>query len=195
VAVTTACTADDEGPVTVQPGAPGESGRVLTDEELARQDHPHTAADVAFLHAMIAHHTQAIRMTDLVAERTGREDIPLLAQRIEISQADEIAVMEDWLGARGEPITGHDHDTGGLMPGMLTEAQFADLEAATGAEFDQLFLEMMIYHHEGAVHMVENLVAAGGGQQPELFQIVSHIDSDQRIEIGRMRRLLLDLTG
>ena len=197
IGLASACTAaDDEGgPVAVQPGAPGESGRVLTDEELAGRPHPHAAADVAFLQAMIAHHHQAIRMADLVAGRTDRADIPQLAQRISLSQVDEIAAMESWLVARGEPVAGHHHDPGEPMPGMLTEDQFDDLAAASGAEFDGLFLELMIYHHEGAVLMVAQLLEGGGGQEPEIFQIASHIDSDQRIEIDRMRRLLTELAG
>jgi uncharacterized protein (DUF305 family) len=192
----TACTAaDEEDPVTVQPGAPGEPGQVLT-EPAPAADQPYTAADVAFLHAMIPHHAQALRMTALVEDRTEREDLVLFARRVEISQEAEIAQMEDWLAARGEEVTatGHaHHGTSHLAPGMLTEAQFAQLAEASGAQFDRLFLELMIGHHEGALIMVADLLANGGAQETALFEMVTHIDADQRIEIDRMTEMLAGL--
>ena len=187
---------DDDPARTVQPGAPGEAGRVLTDgpPELAQSS---TAADVEFMHGMIAHHAQALRMTALVPERSDREEIALLARRIEIGQQDEITLMTAWLERRGQAVPDadhhHHHAEGGLMPGMLTEEQFAQLEAARGTEFDRLFLELMTYHHEGALIMVADLLAAGGAQESEVFGIVSHIEADQRIEIDRMRGMLADL--
>ena len=133
-------------------------------------------------------------MSELVGDRTARSDIALFARRIEVSQAAEILRMEDWLASRGEPTQpGDDHP--GTAPGMLTEDQFADLVAARDEAFDRLFLELMIYHHEGALVMVERLRAAGGGQEAELFELVSHIDVDQRIELDRMHRLLATLPG
>jgi uncharacterized protein (DUF305 family) len=161
----------------------------------------HTEADVRFMQAMLVHHAQALEMTGLVPERTEREDIRLLARRIEVSQVDEIAQMQSWLEARGEavpnvsPTGGHHHHHHGHhghdMPGMLTPEQLARLAQATGDEFDRLFLEFMIFHHEGAILMVEELFATeGAGQESEIFQFASHVDSDQRIEIARMRRML-----
>jgi uncharacterized protein (DUF305 family) len=83
---------------------------------------------------------------------------------------------------------GHDHAT---MPGMLTPEQLASLADASGTEFDRLFLEFMIFHHEGAIMMVQELFnSAEGGQEGEVFQFASHVDSDQRIEIDRMRGML-----
>jgi uncharacterized protein (DUF305 family) len=96
---------------------------------------------------MIAHHQQALELAGLVGERTASEDIALLAERIERSQADEIARMEGWLKVRGEAETGHDH---GLMPGVLLPTQLTELAAATGSDFDRRFLDAMIFHHEGA---------------------------------------------
>jgi uncharacterized protein (DUF305 family) len=88
----------------------------------------------------------------------------------------------------GMPSEGHDHST---MPGMLSDEQLAELEASSGEAFDRLFLEFMIYHHEGAILMVQELFAsAAGGQEWEIYQFASHVDSDQRIEIERMRRML-----
>lgn len=187
------CTGDDgrdgDRPVTVQPGAPGEPGRVVAPGTGGAL--PYTEVDVAFVHAMIAHHRQALELAGLVEGRTGRRDITLLAGRIERSQADEIARMEAWLEARGEPVTpAHDH---GRAPGMLTRAQLDGLAATTGADFDRRFLEAMIFHHEGALVMVEDLFAAGGGQEAEIFQLASDVDADQRIEIDRMRALLARL--
>lgn len=193
------CTdADRERPVTVQPGAPGEPGEVVAPGGgPVGGEAPHTAADVAFVQAMLPHHAQALVMTGYVADRTDRRDITLLASRIELSQQDEIARLEGWLEARGEPVETGDHanhlyGTGELMPGMLTLPQLVDLERATGAEFDRRFLASMIQHHEGALTMVDDLFANGGGAEPELAEIANHIDVDQRIEIGRMRDLLAE---
>jgi uncharacterized protein (DUF305 family) len=138
---------------------------------------------------MIPHHAQALTMTDLVPDRTENEAIHRLARRIEVSQKDEIAVMERWLERRGETIPeGHHH--GPLMPGMLTGEELSGLADATGDEFDRLFLEFMIRHHEGALVMVADLFSSGGGQEAEIFQFASHVDADQRAEIARMRAML-----
>ncbi len=155
-----------------------------------------TSPDVRFIRGMLAHHAQALEMTALVPGRTTRQNIHLLAERIDVSQRDEIVLMERWLRARGEPVqaTGTDHAHHGAdhpMPGMLTPDEMARLAAATGAEFERLFLELMIRHHEGALVMVAELFATpGGGQQSEIFQIASDVDADQRAEIARMQRML-----
>ena len=199
------CTgADDLGdggggddPVVVQPGAPGEAGEVL-DGPTQVPDQPYSTIDVAFLHAMIPHHEQALAMTALVPDRAERADLPVFARRIELSQQAEIDQMADWLAARGEPLTAEDHPEhgpAGLAPGMLTEAQLTELAQTRGAAFDRLFLESMIAHHEGALRMVEDLLAAGGAQEATLFDIVSSIEADQRIEIDRMTALLAGLDG
>lgn len=196
VAAVTGCTGDDRdhGTVAVQPGAPGETGRVIDPEDAGDGSEAHTEADVEFLHGMIAHHQQAVVMARLVDERASHPDLPVLAERIEISQADEITLMEGWLADRGEaPPSGHDHlDRAGgePMPGMLTIGQLTELAETSGREFDRRFLELMIYHHEGALIMVDELHRGGGGQQAEIFQLATHIDADQRIEIDRMRGLL-----
>jgi uncharacterized protein (DUF305 family) len=121
-------------------------------------------------------------------------------------------VMRRWLSERGEQVpegmdhhhhhqpgaghAGHGADSDHApMPGMLTAAQLERLAAARGAEFDRLFLEAMIFHHEGALLMVAALFQAGGGQDPEVFQFASHVDGDQRIEIARMYRMLANPGG
>lgn len=145
--------------------------------------------DVRFVQGMIPHHAQALTMTGLVRDRTGNEAMHRLAGRIEVSQRDEIAIMERWLERRGLGLPeGHPH--GPLMPGMLTEEELGRLAAATGEEFDRLFLELMIRHHEGALVMVADLFSSGGGQEVEIFQFASHVDADQRAEIARMRAML-----
>jgi uncharacterized protein (DUF305 family) len=141
---------------------------------------------------MIAHHGQALEMTALVPTRTRREDIGVLALRIELSQDSEIELMRNWLKKRneGEAAATHDHTH---MPGMLSGEEIAKLSALSGDEFDRMFLELMIRHHEGALVMVERLFAQrGGGQNAEVFQIASHIDSDQRAEIARLRKTLTE---
>lgn len=149
------------------------------------------------MQGMIVHHEQAVRMTSLVPGRAASDGVRMLARRIEASQEDEIELMRRWLRARGQAVpeaaehAHHGAHHGARMPGMLTAEQLARLESASGEEFDRLFLELMIFHHEGALIMVEQLFATeGGGQDTEIFQFASHVDSDQRIEILRMRRML-----
>lgn len=156
---------------------------------------PHTEADVRFMQGMISHHRQALAMTTLVPERSTSESIHLLAERIEVSQADEIAFMTRWLESVGEQVPSpgmHDHSAGHeLMPGMLTQAELDRLAAASGPAFDRLFLESMIRHHEGALVMVGQLFASpGAGQAVDVFRFASEVDSDQRIEIQRMQSML-----
>jgi uncharacterized protein (DUF305 family) len=154
----------------------------------------YTAADVRFMQGMIAHHGQAVLMTSLVPGRTTRNDLRLIAQRIDVSQQDEIVMMQGWLRARGEEVPAADaghHHHGGPMPGMLTPEEIARLTAASGAEFDRLFLEGMIRHHEGALTMVAELFGTpGAGQESQIYQFASDVDADQRAEIARMRGVL-----
>ena len=179
----------------VQPGAPGQSTRVIArDEATDLSQVAYTTADVQFMQDMIGHHAQAVEMVALIASRTAHDDIRVLGRRIEASQVDEIKLMQQWLTARGQPIPGeHAHHMPGakLMPGMLTPDEMARLAAAHGTEFDRLFLEGMIKHHSGAIAMVGDLfAAAGAGQEVEIFTFASDVDADQRIEIDRMGAML-----
>ena len=168
------------------------------------------AADVHFMQGMIGHHAQAIVMAGLAAGRTQRDDMKMLAERIDVAQRDEIATMSQWLAAHGQTVpkpdahamAGHDmpdmpgmaHDSMPMMPGMATPAQMDSLRAARGAAFDRLFLTYMIRHHEGALTMVAQLFASkGAAQEPAVFQLASDVDTDQRAEIARMRALLAAL--
>jgi CubicO group peptidase (beta-lactamase class C family)/predicted outer membrane protein len=178
----------------VQPGAPGQPSRALPPGDFAvtRDVVRHTEADVRFMHAMIPHHAQALEMAALVPTRAAGEAVRQMALRMEISQRDEIAWIERWLRYRFEPMPEAHHGMDmPLMPGMLTPAQMELLRAARGAEFDRLFLELMIQHHEGAITMVETLFAtSGAGQESETFQFANDVEVDQRMEIERMSGLL-----
>jgi uncharacterized protein (DUF305 family) len=184
-------------PNVVQAGAPGESSRALSEDELAEVETPTpTKADVDFVHGMIHHHAQAVQMTAFVPERAVGRDLRLLARRMQIAQVGEIELMEGWLRKRDEEVPGtslhaHGH-VGVLMPGMLTEPQVARLKAASGQPFNRRFLRSMIRHHRGAFTMIERLRATNGGMEPELDRMIRHIEADQSIEIDRMRQLLAD---
>ena len=182
----------------IQPGAPGQQGKVLSaDSAAALPRPPFTAADVKFMQGMIHHHSQAIDMVELLYQRTASDDMRKLAKRIEVSQNDEIGMMRRWLEARGQEVPGpHAHHMPGapLMPGMLTPDEMAKLAAAKGPEFDRLFLEGMIKHHGGALTMVADLFAApGAAQGSEIFAFASDVDADQRMEIDRMSAMLKEL--
>jgi uncharacterized protein (DUF305 family) len=185
----------------VQPGAPGEQSRKLTAEEAADVKLvKHTNADVRFMQDMIHHHWQAVLMTKWVPRRTTSEDIRLMARRIELSQETEIEAIQRWLRARDivprEPgdHSSHDHGTGkGMPPGMLTSAELGKLYNADGRIFDRMYLRFMTRHHQGALTMVSDLRAAGGGLEPELDAFMREVDSDQSIEIARMRDLFAEL--
>jgi uncharacterized protein (DUF305 family) len=133
----------------------------------------------------------------LLETRTESADMRKLSKRIEVSQADEIKMMEEWLTARGQPLPDpHAHHAHGatLMPGMLTAEEMAKLAAARGPAFDRLFLEYMIKHHEGALTMVRELFSTpGAGQESEIYAFASDVDADQRMEIGRMRAMLKEM--
>ena len=158
----------------------------------------HAKADTEFMQGMIGHHAQALEMTALLYTRTNRPDMKLLAERIDVSQGDEIKMMKRWLELRGETVPNeHAHHMGGaLMPGMLTMEQMDRLGAAKGDEFDRLFLEAMIYHHLGALKMVADLFAVpGAAQNGEIFDFASHVDGDQKMEILRMQGMLKTIKG
>ena len=179
----------------IQPGAPGLPGRVISAEEASNlASIQYSVGDVMFLQGMISHHAQAMEMSVLVESRTNREALELLAQRIRLSQEDEISMMQGWLQDRdlGVPtLDAHHADDYELMPGMLTDEEMMELEVAEGADFDTLFLEFMIEHHLGAIEMVENLLdQQGAAQDPILYEFTSDVTSDQGSEIERMDAML-----
>jgi uncharacterized protein (DUF305 family) len=188
----------NDSPRIVQPGAPGEAGRTYSVSQLDEVEGvAYTQADVHFLHSMIPHHAQALEMTALVRQHATTDAVRQMALRMEISQRDEIALMETWLRDHGEPVRmdGMDgmHATH-LMPGMLTPEQLSELAEARGVDFDRLFLEYMIQHHRGAVDMVYELFrTSGAGQESTVFKFAEEVDADQTMEIERMQRILESL--
>jgi uncharacterized protein (DUF305 family) len=170
---------------------------------------PYTAGDVKFMQGMIAHHAQALTMAALAPTNGARSDVRILAERIDVAQRDEIDFMQRWLRERGEmvPNPNATHDMGGhqmpmgempgiLMPGMLSPEQMGQLKAATGAEFDRLFLTFMIQHHEGALTMVQELFGTpGAGQETNVWKFASDVEADQSSEIARMRTMLSPASG
>jgi uncharacterized protein (DUF305 family) len=156
-----------------------------------------TLADVKFMQDMIHHHAQALDMTALIESRTSLDRMKLLGQRLEISQSDEIRMMQRWLGQRAQQapdIHAHHMPGAALMPGMLTPEEMDRLAAAHGAEFDRLWLQSMIRHHDGALTMVDALFATpGAGQESEVFAFASDVVADQKAEIDRMEVMLEEL--
>ena len=197
IAVAAAACHSVKSPQLVQPGAPGRASHVVTAERAVDLGSSRaTAADVAFMQQMIGHHAQAVEMVALLNARTTREDMRLLGLKIEVSQSDEIRMMQRWLEARGQPLPGpHAHHGEGttLMPGMLTSAEMGALAEARGPAFDRLFLEGMIKHHLGAIDMVDVLFKSYGAAQDEtVFKFASDVYADQGIEIARMHEMLGD---
>jgi uncharacterized protein (DUF305 family) len=195
-------------PVVVQPGAPGQPTRMLPSSTRATLP-PGSPADVRFMQGMIMHHAQAVEMTALIESHTRNQNLRSLGARISRSQSDEIKFMKRWLEARREPVSPMMPEMPGmnmsshsmpdmsmsshsmLMPGMLTEEQMATLRKAKGKEFDRLFLTGMIQHHGGALVMVKDLFdTAGAGQDAELFNFATDVDSGQRAEIRIMQTML-----
>lgn len=161
----------------------------------------YTEADVRFVTGMIGHHAQALVMAALAPTHGASPSVRTLAARITNAQKDEIALMEQWLGDRGEPVP--EVEISGItmvvrgaeyamhMPGMLTPGQLEELDAARGPEFDRLFLEYMIQHHQGAVTMVQELFRTDGAAQDAMvFKLASAIHVDQITEIARMQQML-----
>ena len=194
--------AQQSGPVVVQPGAPGQPTRTLPPDTRAKLP-PYSQADVQFMRGMILHHAQAVEMTALIDSHTENKEIRSLGARISRSQSDEMSFMKRWLTARGEsmvpPMSPEMHDMHGtnmsehhnLMPGMLSAKQMEALRNSKGKEFDQLFLAGMIQHHNGALAMVKELFdTAGAGQDAELFNFATDVESGQRAEIRIMKTML-----
>jgi uncharacterized protein (DUF305 family) len=185
-------------PVVVQPGAPGKPTRTLPPTTRATLP-PASPANVQFMQGMIVHHAQAVEMTALIESHTENKDIRSLGARISRSQSDEIKFMKRWLVSRGQPVSQampgmpHNMSHGSMMfmPGMLTAEQMEALGKARGEEFDRLFLRGMIQHHGGALTMVKDLFdTAGAGQDAELFNFATDVDSGQRAEIRIMQSML-----
>jgi uncharacterized protein (DUF305 family) len=176
------------GPSVIVPGKPGEANRTMSAEDAEAQrvdDDSPNSADIAYARTMIAHHAQALVMTELVPDRAESAKLKSLAERISAAQGPEIEAMRGWLAEHGEDKKsegGHDHAG---MPGMATEAQLKKLRAARGKAFDQLFLTLMITHHEGAITMATTVKSQGNNIRIE--EMADDVVAQQASEITRMR--------
>jgi uncharacterized protein (DUF305 family) len=196
----------------------GDAGAVAR----ARADslrYPYTKADIDFMTGMIHHHAQAIYISRWAVSHGADAAVQRLTARIINAQTDEITLMQTWLKDRLQPVPvvdstgtvtmpataggGHDmhahmgHDMsamgGMMMPGMLTDADLKELDAARGADFDRLFLTFMIKHHRGAVTMVKELFKSdGAGQDETVFKFANDVEVDQSTEIKRMYTMMLE---
>lgn len=211
--------AGPQTPPIFQPGAPGAASRVITPgEAVALSRSTFTGDDVAFMQHMIVHHAQAVEMVELLQTRAASPAVRLMGRRIALSQQAEMDIMRDWLSQRGQPLempgmshAGMDHSAHAghaghapaqampasdtpVMPGMLSPAQMQTLAAATGPAFDRLFLTGMIQHHQGALDMVDALLATDGAAEDTLLSdFTNSVVSDQSAEILRMQSILSDL--
>lgn len=173
--------------------------------------YPYTPADIDFMSGMIHHHAQAIVISRWAPSRSAGVAVQRLTARIINAQSDEINLMQTWLRDRnqGAPEVdsagvvsmphgahgGHDGHAR-VMPGMLSDEQMRELDAAHGPEFDRLFLTYMIQHHRGAITMVRALFAArGAGQDETIFKFAADVEVDQSTEINRMLQMLLEHDG
>ena len=153
-----------------------------------------TEADVHFMQGMIAHHAQAIHMSRMAPARGADERLVRFARKIDFSQAGEIVLMQGWLRANGQVAPDTSSWRTMTMPGMLTAADLARLEAARGRAFDRLFLEYMIRHHEGALQMVADLLDdPRAAQDIDVSVLANDIATVQTAEIGLMRQMLAEL--
>ncbi|RPF23320.1 DUF305 domain-containing protein [Myceligenerans xiligouense] len=211
-----ACTAESDEPeavstpssVVLKPGKPGEPAETVAPDEFdgVSTEDQWNAADAEFMTGMIHHHDQAVVMTTWASEQAASEQLKTFADRMHNTQRAEIGLMSDWLAERDQPVpvlaenadgTGprapegsHEHEPA-LRPGMLSDAEMAELEAASGAEFDRLFLEGMIKHHKGAIAMCSDVVGAGIDQS--IQKLAADIGVDQAAEIDRMEDMLAGL--
>lgn len=175
----------------------------------ARQDSArmrYTDADAHFMTGMIHHHAQAIEISRMAPTHGASQTIQTLAARIINAQQGEIATMQRWLRDRREPVPElhvtdqgvrvHGADHAMHMPGMLTPQQVRELDAARGAEFDRMFLTLMIQHHKGAVTMVHELFGTpGAGLDEDVFRFASDVQVDQATEVARMELMLSEMSG
>jgi uncharacterized protein (DUF305 family) len=203
-ALLTACsTAPSQAQAVAPASGMGEAAAIAR----AREDsirRPYTQADIDFMNGMIAHHSQAIVMAKWAPSHGASAALQTMCARIINAQRDEILIMQSWLRDRNQPVPAPDTlmgmgmsmhgDHQMLMPGMLSAEQLHQLDQARGQEFDQLVLQFMIQHHQGAVSMVDDLFGTYGAAQDQLtFKLANDISADQTSEITRMQKMLVAL--
>ncbi|WP_405534002.1 DUF305 domain-containing protein [Streptomyces sp. NBC_00075] len=153
----------------------------------------HNDADVDFATEMIQHHRQAVEMAELAADRASLQEVKDLATKIKGAQDPEIRTMSGWLTAWGEEVpadmsgmAGHDVSSG--MPGMMSSGDMDKLAKASGAEFDEMFLDMMVQHHEGAVEMAE--AEKADGRYGPATKLADAVVTAQTAEIEQMDKMV-----
>jgi uncharacterized protein (DUF305 family) len=198
----TACRASATGGIQPSPAAASSSAAAIAKARADSARLPYTEADVHFMSGMIGHHTQAITISRWAPSHGANSSVRTLAERIINAQQDEITIMQQWLRDRLQPVpepsprgvkmTMHGMTHEMAMPGMLTDDQLKELDAARGPEFDRLFLTFMIQHHRGAIDMVKELHRTPGAAQDEIvFKVSNDVNVDQTTEIARMQKMLI----
>ena len=183
-------------PLIIQPGLPGTASKEINSEEAINiANTGFTKDDTVFMNHMIVHHEQALTLSRLAPNRTNTQEILDLAGRIDVSQEDEISFMQGWLEERNIEVHAHMSMHHMKMMGMASDQDIAKLSSSKGMEFDELFLRLMIAHHEGALDMVKELKRQpGSAYDPLMFEFVSDLSNDQGVEIERMNTLLTGLS-
>ena len=154
----------------------------------------YTKADVEFMQGMIAHHAQAIVMSRLAESHGANPQVLKLSNKIDQSQIPEIRIMQQWLERNNQFAPDTSSWRHMTMAGMLTPAQFKELEASKGVEFDRAYLRLMIQHHAGALKMVDDLFASPlAGQEVDVNVFANDVVTAQTTEIGIMQKLLRQL--
>ena len=219
-ATATTTTSPATGSTTSTPGAMmSGSGSAMMSAAPSAADGQHTAADLAFAQQMVVHHQSAIEMADLAPSRAASQQVKDLAVRIKAAQGPEIQQMQGWLtswaaampsstnASSSEDTSGMDHGMSGMgkegemtsggvtttmsMPGMMSDADMQQLTAASGTEFDRLFLQQMIVHHQGALEMADTELAHGS--YPAAQALAQSIKTSQTAEITEMQQMLQTL--
>jgi uncharacterized protein (DUF305 family) len=197
VAVLAGCTSTaDDQPSIIVPQGPGEQAQTMSPEDFGTDKWvAPSEADLKYVARMIVHHKQALEMSALAPERAQNETVRGLASRIYDTQGPEIGAMEQWQRQYAEAAPGHGHsadlpDVGHeSMPGMATADQMAALKAATGADFDRLYLQLMIAHHEGAVRMAVEVLSSGRDVRVE--EMANDVAVSQTDEMERMKAITI----
>ena len=173
------------------PASDGHTGHEHADEPvITGQPAGYNADDVAFATNMIPHHKQAVDLSAMVPERSTNAGLVALAQQISAAQQPEINVMKVFLVQWNEnPDSNSGHgDHGNAMQGMVDAATMTKLESLTGAEFDKLWLESMIGHHQGAIEMAKAEIA--NGDNVDAKNLAKNIVTTQEAEVGQMKQMV-----
>lgn len=180
----------------LQPGKPGEPNKTVTNPRPAKSS-PVNKADVTFMQDMIIHHSQAVTMVEIVDGKLTDSQVEKLATRIGKEQKPEMKYMSRWLRNHDQKVPSTDpgqQDEGGHgghegMPGMATPADLSQLRRATGVEKDLKFLSLMRKHHQGALMMVDDLIDAGGGTDPDISKFSGDVYAVQSAQIRSMEKM------